>query len=178
MNLEPQWVVGFVDGEGCFFVGINRHPEMGAGFQVLPEFRIVQHERDVQVLHALKAFFGGGTVRRNHGDRWELRIRNMSVLKEVVAFFERHPLKTRKQVDFLKFRKVLALMEEGAHLSREGLREIIAIAMQMNTGSRERLEEVRRSLETDEETVHPGQRCPDHGERNSLSGKFRPARKV
>ena len=21
-NLEAQWVVGFVDGEGCFFVGI------------------------------------------------------------------------------------------------------------------------------------------------------------
>ena len=47
-RLEPFWVTGFVDGEGCFLVGINRHPEMTAGFQVLPEFTVVQHQRDSQ----------------------------------------------------------------------------------------------------------------------------------
>ena len=51
-KLEAQWVVGFVDGEGCFFVGINRHPEMTSGFQVLPELTVVQHQRDIQLLHA------------------------------------------------------------------------------------------------------------------------------
>ena len=65
-NLEAQWVVGFVDGEGCFFVGINPHPEMTSGFQVLPEFTVVQHQRDIQLLHALKKFFGCGVVRSNH----------------------------------------------------------------------------------------------------------------
>ena len=35
-RLEAQWVVGFVDGEGCFYVGINAQPEMKAGCQVLP----------------------------------------------------------------------------------------------------------------------------------------------
>ena len=69
MKLDTQWVTGFVDGEGCFYVGINAHSEMTAGFQVLPEFTVVQHKRDVQVLHALKAFFGCGVVRTNHGDR-------------------------------------------------------------------------------------------------------------
>ena len=59
-KLEAQWVVGFVDGEGCFFVGINAHPEMTAHFQVLPEFTVVQHARDVQILYALKAFFECG----------------------------------------------------------------------------------------------------------------------
>ena len=43
-SLSPDWVVGFVDGEGCFFVGINRQPSMKIGWQVLPEFRVVQHE--------------------------------------------------------------------------------------------------------------------------------------
>src|SRR6266849_4307180 len=62
MKLDEGWVTGFVDGEGCFFVGINPHPDMTTGFQVLPEFTVVQHERDVQPLHALKAFFGCGVV--------------------------------------------------------------------------------------------------------------------
>src|SRR5437867_1233634 len=54
MDLDAGWITGFVDGEGCFHVGIAKHPEMTAGVQVLPEFTVVQHERDVQVLHALK----------------------------------------------------------------------------------------------------------------------------
>ena len=37
-RLSAEWVVGFVDGEGCFFVGINRQPSMKLGWQVLPEF--------------------------------------------------------------------------------------------------------------------------------------------
>ena len=94
MNLEPGWVSGFVDGEGCFHVGINSHPEMSSGFQVLPEFTVVQHERDVQVLHALKAYFGCGVVRRNHGDRMAYRVRGKEhLLQHIIPFFEKHPLK-------------------------------------------------------------------------------------
>jgi hypothetical protein len=35
-RLSTDWVVGFVDGEGCFFVGGNRQPSMRVGWQVLP----------------------------------------------------------------------------------------------------------------------------------------------
>ena len=133
MELDAQWIVGFVDGEGCFHVGVNPHPEMAAGFQVLPEFTVVQHERDVQVLHALKAYFGCGVVRRNNGDRMAYRVRGHGHLsKHIVPFFERHPLKTRKRVDFIKFRDVVGLMDRGEHLSRDGVDRIRAIATQMN----------------------------------------------
>jgi hypothetical protein len=67
MKLNAQWVVGFVDGEGCFHIGINQNPEMKLGVQVLPEFTVVQHEVDVQVLYGLKDYFGCGVVRKNHG---------------------------------------------------------------------------------------------------------------
>jgi hypothetical protein len=146
VELTADWVVGFVDGEGCFHVSLNRHDEMTAGYQVLPEFVIVQHERDKQILHALKRFFEGGVVRRNHGDRFCLRIRKMSVLQSVVAFFEAHPLKTKKHVDFRKFRRILYLMGQQRHLERDGLLEIIDIAMEMNSTKRPVLEEVKRQL--------------------------------
>jgi hypothetical protein len=134
-KLEASWVVGFVDGEGCFFVGINPHPEMTSGFQVLPEFTVVQHERDVQLLYALKKFFGCGVVRRNHAERMAYRVRSLDHLNEkVVSFFEQHPLKSKKHVDFLKFRKVLQLMKKGEHLQRDGVEKIRAIAATVNTG--------------------------------------------
>jgi hypothetical protein len=136
MKLDPQWITGFVDGEGCFYVGINPHAEMTSGFQVLPEFTVVQHRRDVQVLHALKAYFGCGVVRVNHGDRMAYRVRSLSHLAErVVPFFVKHPLKTRKNVDFKKFRHVVLLMEAGRHLTPEGIEEIRRIAAEMNRGA-------------------------------------------
>ncbi len=136
LHVQPaSWVVGFVDGEGCFFVGINPHPEMTSQFQVLPEFTVVQHQRDVQLLHALKTFFGCGVVRQNHAERMAFRVRRLEHLNErIIPFFEKHPLKSKKQVDFLKFRDVLRLMATGAHLKAEGMARIRAIASRMNTG--------------------------------------------
>ena len=135
MKLDAQWITGFVDGEGCFHVGINPHPEMTAGVQVLPEFTVVQHERDVQVLHALKAYFQCGVVRVNHGDRMAYRVRSVKhLLQCIVPFFVKHPLKTQKNVDFLKFRDVLLVMETGNHLTAEGIERIRSIASQMNRG--------------------------------------------
>ena len=136
MNLEAQWITGFVDGEGCFHIGINPHPEMRAGYQVLPEFTVVQHERDVQILHALKAHFGCGVVRKNHGDRMAYRVRSQEhLLERIIPFFMEHQLKSKKRVDFQKFRRVLLKMEAGGHLDPEGVEEIRRIAGQMNRGA-------------------------------------------
>ena len=133
MNLDPQWIVGFVDGEGCFFVGFNKNAEMQVLVQVLPEFTVVQHHRDIALLHAMKNHFQCGVVRRNHGDRWAYRVRGYSNLKtKIVPFFEKHQLKSKKRVDFEKFRDIVRLMDSQQHLTFEGLAKIQAIASQMN----------------------------------------------
>lgn len=136
MKLDAQWVTGFVDGEGCFHVGINPHSDLKAGFQVLPEFTVVQHKRDVQLLHALKAFFGCGVVRINHGDRMAYRVRSKEhLLQNIVPFFIKHPLKSKKRVDFEKFRRVVLMMAAGEHLTVAGVEDIRLVAAQMNRGS-------------------------------------------
>jgi len=131
--IDPNWITGFVDGEGTFYVGINKHQEMTAGWQVLPEFRIVQHQKDIKLLYKLKKYFGCGTVRKNHGDRYELRIRKLDHLKNVVIpFFEKYPLQTRKKYDFLSFRKVVLLMDKKEHLTEEGIKKIFSAIKKMN----------------------------------------------
>lgn len=135
MKLDPQWIAGFVDGEGCFYVGLNPHEEMTMKIQVLPEFTVVQHERDIQVLHALKNHFQCGVVRVNHGDRYSYRVRSKDdLLKKIIPFFEKHSLKTKKRVDFAKFKKVLQMMQRNEHLTEEGLQKIREITDQMNRG--------------------------------------------
>src|SRR3989344_1928394 len=79
-RLDEQWIVGFVDGEGCFYVGIN-YPRNHR--QVLPEFRVVQHQDDESLLNKIKNFFACGSVTKNHGDRKEVRVRGMNNKKHL-----------------------------------------------------------------------------------------------
>ncbi len=133
MKLEAQWIVGFVDGEGCFSVSINKNAGITLKLQVIPEFVVVQHERDIKILHALKEYFKCGVVRRNHGDSFCYRVRgNVPLNSNIIPFFEAHSLKTAKKVDFLKFRSIILLMEAGEHLTSEGLVKIDAIIQTMN----------------------------------------------
>jgi hypothetical protein len=135
MKLDAHWVVGFVDGEGCFFVGINPHSEMTSGYQVLPEFTVVQHQRDIQLLHALKEFFGCGVVRKNREERMAYRVRSLEHLQtKIIPFFEKHPLRSKKQLDFLSFREIVRRMGRNEHLTPEGIEGIRALASKMNRG--------------------------------------------
>ena len=147
MELAAGWVVGFVDGEGCFYVGITEHPEMAVGYQVLPEFRVVQHEKDIQVLYGLKKFFRCGVVRKNHDDRYELRIRKLACLEEIVTFFRKYPLKTKKNVDFKKFARIIYWMRKREHLEIEGLVKIIKLASGMNRSDKPKAVEVLRQIQ-------------------------------
>ena len=133
MKINPNWVSGFVDGEGTFYVGINKNDTMKVKFQVLPEFRIVQHEKDIKVLYALKKYFQAGVVRQNHDTRQELRIRSLDhINKFVIPHFDKYELLTQKKFDFLKFKEIIKLMNQNKHLSVEGIKEVIAIASKMN----------------------------------------------
>ena len=131
-RLAPNWVVGFTEGEGCFHVSINRQPNMSTGWQVLPEFRVVQHKRNKATLKELQNFFGAGDVVVNHGSRLELRIRKLSDLRKVVAFFETHALHTTKKTDFRIFAQIITMMERREHLTHEGLAKIAKLAWKMN----------------------------------------------
>lgn len=142
-RLDANWVVGFVDGEGCFHVSINRMHKMSLGWQVLPEFRVVQHQRDELILLKLKEYFGFGSVTVNHGDRKEFRVRGLDNLNKLSRFFKNHPLKTSKQKNFELFSKILELMNTNEHLSREGLVKIANLASRMNR-------QVQRYLESSE----------------------------
>ncbi|MEM3011990.1 MAG: LAGLIDADG family homing endonuclease [Candidatus Hadarchaeales archaeon] len=142
-RLSADWIVGFVDGEGCFHVAINRCPKMRTGYQVLPEFRVVQHEQNWEVLERIKEFFGFGKVGMNrkdeHGTRKEFRVRGIKNLQKLVEFFCQHPLKTSgKKESFRIFKEILDRMGHGEHLTRMGLSRIRKLALSMNRRRRPR----------------------------------------
>jgi LAGLIDADG DNA endonuclease family protein len=135
-----QWIVGFVDGEGCFSVPIYRNRTYRIGWQAQPAFVVVQGERSVQVLHELKEFFGCGGIyinRRHDNHREDLfrfDVRSpRDLVSRIIPFFEEHPLRTAKADDFRKFAQIVRMMERGLHRSVEGMSQIAAIVQTMNT---------------------------------------------
>jgi hypothetical protein len=139
------WVIGFVDGEGCFSIGFIRQPgRMGrrgykTGYQVAHEFAVAQGASSVDCLHELREFFGVGQVlannrydnHREHLYRYVVR-RRSDLLEAVIAFFQDHPMRTAKQQNFEKFARCVELIAAGHHLEVEGLIEIAEIAQTMN----------------------------------------------
>ncbi len=131
-RLDPNWIVGFVDGEGCFYVAINKLQKMTLGWQVLPEVRIVQHQRDEKILHQIQNYFGFGNVVVNNGDRKEVRFRGMENLNKICNFFKKYPLQTSKQKNFEMFSKIITMMNNKEHLTNEGLNKIANLTSKMN----------------------------------------------
>jgi hypothetical protein len=133
------WAAGFIDGEGCFCVNINRCSTLKLGWQVRPEFVVTQGERSIAALELLQQFFGCGAIYRNsrrddHREdvfRWCVR-RRRDLEKRIVPFLQEVPLRTAKAEDLDRFCQVLALMREEAHLRRDGVAEIARIVEQMN----------------------------------------------
>jgi hypothetical protein len=36
IKINKDWIVGFTDGEGCFYIGINKSEQIRVKYQVLP----------------------------------------------------------------------------------------------------------------------------------------------
>jgi LAGLIDADG endonuclease len=57
-----EWIVGFVDGEGCFSVPIFKNRSTRLGWQVQPSFTVVQGEKSLTALERLKHYFECGHI--------------------------------------------------------------------------------------------------------------------
>ncbi len=140
------WVIGFVDGEGCFSLGFVRQPHRArrkgykTGYQVAHEFAVTQGARSLACLHQLREFFSVGQVLANkrydnhkeHLHRYVVR-RRSELLEVVIPFFRRYPMQSSKQQDFEKFAQCVEWIKAGRHLTREGLVAIAEVAQTMNS---------------------------------------------
>jgi hypothetical protein len=142
LELDARWIVGFVDGEGCFSVSIhrNRNARSTGGWQLHPVFHVYQHAAHRAVLEALIDFFGCGHV-RSKGPASSVRTYAVDSLRElestIVPFFERHPLVV-KAADFGRFAAIVGAMRRREHLSPVGFERIVVRAYAMNAHGKQR----------------------------------------
>ena len=143
------WIIGFVDGEGCFSINFVRQSDKKeknrvrkgykTGFQIFYEFAVVQGESSLRSLERIKDFFGVGNLyinkrydnHKEHLHRYVVR-RKQDLLNIIVPFFKKYELRTSKKKNFELFAKCLGEINKGNHLTRNGAIKIAHIMERMN----------------------------------------------
>ena len=117
--MEKEYVLGLVDGEGCFNVRVNRQRRRA---RVELKFSLKLRHQDKEVLDELQKFFGCGKVyiqndkRVNHSLCYRFEVQNKKeIIEKVIPFFEQNcpKLPSRKR-DFELFKQIAELSQDGS----------------------------------------------------------------
>ena len=97
--LNPWFVTGFSDAEGCFHLSISQNSSLKTGWEVRLNFQIGLHIKDLDLLKLFKLYFGVGLV-FTRGSMVYFRVRSIKDLHIIFNHFNNYPLKTQKWADF------------------------------------------------------------------------------
>jgi LAGLIDADG endonuclease len=168
--LTPEYLAGFIDGEGCFSVSIHPNPNAKFGWIIDPDFTINQHKQSHELLKRIQKFFGCGKIYEKSPDKSNVLTFTVysrrTIFEKILPFIDKHPLLSSKQNDYRLFREIVIRMQNKEHHSIEGFHSIVRLAFNMNAHGKQRtysLEEVLRlssetarhtsAGKTDEDTV-------------------------
>lgn len=140
LKITDDYIVGFVEGEGMFYIGIVPSQETKTHWQVIYFFKVSQNPVGEAILVEIKNRLGCGYIKQNSQvDKTDKSlayiVRDLPSLRDkVIPFFE-GKLVIKKQA-FEAFKQVLKLVEQKKHLTLQGITAIIDIAYSMNTQKR------------------------------------------
>ena len=139
--MEPFYITGFTDGEGCFSVSFNYRNKFKTGVEVRPSFSISQNKRNLNVLKEIQNYFGVGNIRfSKRDDTYKYEVRSLTELyKVIIPFFRKFPLRTSKRTDFELFFDICQKMQNNSHNQIKSLRLIIEKAYLMNLSGKRRI---------------------------------------
>ena len=139
--MEPSYITGFTDGEGCFSISLNFRGKLKTGIEVRPSFSISQTAKNLAVLQEIQKYFGVGKIRffkRDNTYKYEGRsITDLS--KKIIPHFKNYPLFTSKRGDFEIFSAICKQMLNGFHHNPQALRIIIEEANFMNPSGKRKI---------------------------------------
>lgn len=164
-KLNPWFITGFVDAEGCFTISLVKDPRYKAGYRVEAIFSISLHSKDSAVLELIQTFFGGaGNIKfetKREVVSYVIRAKDQ-ISKVLLPHFDVFPLATQKRADYLLFKQAFELISNDAHLTPDGLNEIVGIKAYLNLGLSSKLKDAFPSLPlrcrdiiTDQEIPNP-----------------------
>lgn len=132
---NPNWISGFVTGDGNFDVKISPSNNK-LGYRVQLRFRISQHERDLKLLTLIIEYFNSGSIYKypNKAAISLVIVNTTDILTKIIPFFDENPLLATKLLDFKDWCEAANIIKNRSHLNSDGLNLIRTIKSKMNSG--------------------------------------------
>jgi hypothetical protein len=143
--LDPNYVAGFVDGEGCFTIVISRHKQKKLGLDARLHFEIELRADDEEILKRIRATLECGHIyyldysKYGWAPHVEYKVSSIKDLRQkVIPFFKEHQLQAKKRHSFELFCQAAQIFARKEHLTLKGIEQLRLIRSNMNQYSKKR----------------------------------------
>jgi len=115
-NLNDGWLSGFIDAEGCFIIKFEKDPNEN----IKLVFEITQKILDGDIILQIKDLF---KLKKNiYLDRSVIKLSfsGKEPRKRLMKYIDKHSLKSRKRIVYIKWKKASGVIDRGLHLTKRG----------------------------------------------------------
>lgn len=150
-KLHPQYIAGFIDGEGCFWSAIYKDETMKNKIFVRAQFEIELRADDKEILERIQKTLGCGKIYDCFYDRYgwyphvKYKIAKMDdIFNKLIPFLEKNPLQAKKAKVFGYFKEIVKIRIKKEHLTRRGVRKALKLQEKIRAlGKKHRLATAR-----------------------------------
>jgi len=128
-NLNSSWLSGFTDAEGCFTSSVLKNSKTGN--TIVTVRYVLSQKNDLELSNYVANLLNGYTTYLKSYDGYNVTV-NFSRLSKIIAYLEKHSLKTKKLISYRKWLKVFNLVKNKEHLNTEGLEKIKILVKDIN----------------------------------------------
>jgi len=147
--IHPEWLVGFVDGEGSFNVitvekKSNAASTLSISYKVWLHFQITQHNRDTLLMERIVTYLGCGSVKKRNTEAVDFKLNKFELLNNIIIpFFQKYPLQSAKNIDFQSFIEAASIIKSkpSRQWTAENFKKITNIQSIMNKYTKDNLVE-------------------------------------
>jgi hypothetical protein len=128
-DFNNHWLAGFSDADASFQVKIIERSNK-PNSEVRLNYQIDQKENEILIL--IKDFIGGNIGYRKTQDTYYYGSTSFGSAKNVINYFDKFHLQSRKHISYLRWRKVYRLIQNKEYLTEKGISKIIKIKKIIN----------------------------------------------
>jgi LAGLIDADG endonuclease len=138
--INPFFITGLTDGDGSFWVLINKSKTTKTGWSIVPYYSIAagNNPANLDMLIKINQYFEEkGKIRLKtfkNSEAYELEFIGLNNCLIIQNHFDKYPLLTYKLVHFKLWSSILNIMKMKNHLTIEGLNEIIGFKAHFKKG--------------------------------------------
>ena len=158
-----NYIVGFVDGEGCFSISVKKQADTKYGWVIDPVFHVTQSRQRSVVLEIIKRTFRCGRIIPKPGQEEDVLQyvvdSRPNLTKIIIPFFDKNkPI--GKWNEYISFKEIVTALQKGQHRTRAGIEELLKKAYELSSDRKHSLQEVLDEIQKREDASETIRRAP------------------